>query len=181
MTKKPAPAPAKKPFFSARAVGSFVPGLTRKAFEKYGFSAATLITDWAAIVGHELARQTSPEKLKWPRQPEIADTDGAQTPKTPKTRQGATLFMRVEGSRALEIEYQRAQIAERVNAYFGYRAVADIRIVQAPLPKPKAPRVARVTPADKVALPSVQDENLRAALEKLGAGIRAKKRTADKA
>ena len=177
MTKKPAPNPAKKPFFAARAVGSFVPGLTRKAFEKFGFSAATLITDWPAIVGHDLAKQTSPEKLKWPRQPEVADAEGA---KTSKTRQGATLFMRVEGSRALEIEYQRAQIAERVNAYFGYRAVADIRIVQAPLPKPRAPRVARVTAADKVALPSVQDESLRAALEKLGAGIRAKKRMAPK-
>ncbi len=175
MSKKPAPAPPKKPFFAARAVGSFVPGLTRKAFEKYGFSAATLITDWPAIVGHDLAKQTSPEKLKWPRQPEAADADGA---KAPKTRQGATLFLRVEGPRALEIEYKRAQIAERVNAYFGYRAVADIRVVQAPLPKPRAPRVAIVTAADKVALPAVQDENLRAALEKLGAGIRAKKRVA---
>ena len=173
MSKKPLLQPLKKPFFGARAVGSFVPGLTRKAFEKYGFSAATLITDWAAIVGHDLARQTSPDKLKWPRQPEVADADGA---KAPKTRQGATLFMRVEGPRALEIEYQRAQIAERVNAYFGYRAVGDIRIVQAPLPKPKPVRVAKVTPADRVTLPAVQDESLRAALEKLGAGIRAKKR-----
>ena len=33
--------------FGAKTVGSFLPGLTRKAFEKYGFSAATLITDWA--------------------------------------------------------------------------------------------------------------------------------------
>ena len=36
---------------SAKAVGSFVPQLTRKAFEKYGFSTATLLTDWAVIVG----------------------------------------------------------------------------------------------------------------------------------
>jgi hypothetical protein len=35
----------------ARAVGAFLPRLTRKAFEKYGFSAATLLTDWPAIVG----------------------------------------------------------------------------------------------------------------------------------
>jgi hypothetical protein len=165
---------SKKPFFGARAVGSFVPGLTRKAFEKYGFSAATLITDWEAIVGKDLAKQTAPEKLKWPRQPEVADADSDK--KKPAARQGATLFMRVEGPRALEIEYKRAQIAERVNAYFGYRAVADIRIIQAPLPKPKPPRVAKVTAADKVALPAVQDESLRAALEKLGAGMNAKKR-----
>ena len=37
--------------FGVKAVGSFVPRLTRKAFEKYGFSAATLITDWPTIVG----------------------------------------------------------------------------------------------------------------------------------
>jgi hypothetical protein len=86
------------------------------------------------------------------------------------------LFLRVEGPRALEIEYKRAQLAERINAYFGYRAIADIRIVQAPLPKPKPPRGVKRTPADAVPLPSVQDEGLRLALEKLGSGMKAKKR-----
>ncbi len=42
----------------ARVVGAFVPGLTRKSFEKYGFSTATLLTDWAIIVGKELAQFT---------------------------------------------------------------------------------------------------------------------------
>ena len=50
-----------------RAVGAFVPGLTRKSFEKYGFSTATLLTDWTVIVGAELAQFTLPERLKWPR------------------------------------------------------------------------------------------------------------------
>ena len=164
---------SKKPHIFARTLGSFVPSLTRKAFEKYGFSAAALITDWPAIVGKDLASQTAPEKLKWPRQPEVRATETAPEA---KGRPGATLFLRVEGPRALEIEYKRAQIAERINAYFGYRAIADVRIVQAPLPKPKPPRAVKVTPADKVPLPDVKDEALRAALEKLGAGIRAKKR-----
>ena len=93
-----------------------------------------------------------------------------------KGRAGATLFLRVEGPRALEIEYKRAQIAERINAYFGYRAVADVRVVQAPLPKPKPPRAAKITADDTVPLPTVADDGLRAALEKLGAGMRAKKR-----
>ena len=164
---------SKKPLFSARALGSFVPALTRKAFEKYGFSAAALITDWPAIVGKDLASQTYPDKLKWPRPPAVRTQDAA--PET-KGRAGATLFLRVEGPRALEIEYKRAQIAERINAYFGYRAIADVRIVQAPLPKPKPPLAAKITDLDKVPLPAVADDGLRAALEKLGAGIRAKKR-----
>ena len=177
MGKKPTGAAqqagAGKPFFAAKTLGSFVPGLTRKAFEKFGFSAATLITDWPAIVGKDLAAQTYPDRLKWPRAPEVRTEDAA--PET-KGRPGATLFLRVEGPRALEIEYKRAQIAERINAYFGYRAIADVRIVQAPLPKPKPPRGARITPADKAPLPAVTDDGLRAALEKLGAGMRAKKR-----
>lgn len=173
---KPAPAavPAKpKPFFAARTLGSFVPTLTRKAFEKYGFSAATLITDWPAIIGRDLASQTAPEKLKWPRQPEAQPGDVATDA---KGRPGATLFLRVEGPRALEIEYKRAQIAERINAYFGYKAIADIRIVQAPLPKPRPSRGVLRTAADAVPLPGIADDGLRAALEKLGSGMRAKKR-----
>lgn len=173
-TKSPILPLRPRPFFGAKALGSFVPTLTKKAFEKYGFSAAALITDWPAIVGKDLAGQTYPDRLKWPRAPEVSGTD--TKPET-KGRPGATLFLRVEGPRALEIEYKRAQLAERINAYFGYRAIADIRIVQAPLPKPKPPRGVKRTPADAVPLPSVQDEGLRAALEKLGSGIKAKKRS----
>ena len=53
--------------FHDAAAGSFVPQLTRKAFEKFGFSAATLIMDWPTIVGGEIAYYTQPERLKWPR------------------------------------------------------------------------------------------------------------------
>ena len=79
--------------FGVKAVGSFVPGLTRKAFEKYGFSAATLITDWPAIVGRELAAVTAPERLKWPRAVEHAEDD--TNANAGKGRPGATLVLRV--------------------------------------------------------------------------------------
>src|SRR4051794_32324247 len=63
------------PLYGVKTVGSFLPGLTRKAFEKYGFSAASLITDWATIAGRELASYTAPERLKWPRAVERSDDD----------------------------------------------------------------------------------------------------------
>jgi hypothetical protein len=168
---QPPPAPP-RPFAMARAVGSFVPGLTKKAFEKYGFSAATLITDWPAIVGRDLASHTAPEKLRWPR---AAEAPHDAEPEK-KGRPGAVLILRVEGPRALEVEYNRAQIAERINAYLGYRAITDIKILQAPLPKPPPSRAPKRTAADAVPLPMVADDGLRTALEKLGAGIKAKKR-----
>lgn len=117
----------------ARAVGAFVPGLTRKSFEKYGFSTATLLTDWSVIAGPDLASFTLPERLKWPRRVEAYEETGAEQ----RGRPGATLVLRVDGPRAIEVQYQAAAIIERINAHFGYRAVSDVRFLQAPLPEAK--------------------------------------------
>jgi hypothetical protein len=162
--------------FGVKAVGSFVPTLTRKAFEKYGFSAATLITDWPAIAGRELAAYTAPERLRWPRGPAPADEDGAESES--KGRSGATLVLRVDGGRSLDVQHGARQIIERINAYFGYAAVRELRIVQAPLGTgcAEATRrpVVRSAPAPLThEVAGIADPALRQALARLGAGIRA--------
>jgi hypothetical protein len=151
----------------ARAVGAFVPKLTRKAFEKYGFSAATLITDWADIVGAELAGFTAPERLKWPRAAGVHDAAGAEG------RGGATLILRVDPARALDVEYEGRQLLERINGYFGYRAIAELRILQAPLARlPEAPaRALAAAPCAAPELDAIADERLRAALSRLKSGL----------
>jgi hypothetical protein len=158
--------------FGIKAVGSFLPSLTRKAFEKYGFSTAGLVTDWAAIAGPELAVYTAPERLKWPRRVERSE-EGA--PPAGKGRLGATLVLRVDGARALDVQYKARQIIERINAYFGYAAIAELRIVQAPVdaPRPAHPAVrpASVPLTHEVA--HIADPGLRSALARLGAGVRA--------
>src|SRR5215813_2931300 len=118
------------PLHGVKAVGTFLPALTRKAFEKYGFSTATLVTDWVTIAGRELAAYTAPERLKWPRA--LARPD-AETGEPGKDRQGATLVLRVDGGRSLDVQHRARQLIERINAYFGYAAVAELRIVQAPV------------------------------------------------
>lgn len=158
--------------FGVKAVGSFVPRLTRKAFERYGFSAATLITDWPAIVGRELAAYTAPERLKWPRGVEQnQDAPGADS----RGRPGATLVLRVDGGRSLDVQHNSRQLIERINAYFGYAAVAELRIVQAPVhagqPVRTAPGLSARPLTHEVA--HVADPSLRDALARLGAGVRA--------
>lgn len=169
-TKPAPPQPKPQPFRAPKPLASFVPALTRTAFEKFGFSAVALITDWPQIVGPDLARWTAPEKVKWPK-PSDTDIDA-----TDPRQRGAVLHLRVEGPRALEIEYRRQEVADRINAYFGYRAISDVRIIQAPLPKKKPENRTRIEPQDAVALPAVGDETLRSALERLGRGVKARAR-----
>jgi len=150
-------------------VGAYVPKLTRKAFEKYGFSAASLLTDWPSIVGAEMAGFAAPERLKWPRSVAIREDAEAGA----EGRPGAVLVLRVDPARALDVQYKAQQILERINIYFGYRAVAELRIVQAPLaksanvPSAKAVSPPNITPVEAPELADIADEQLRNALARL--------------
>jgi hypothetical protein len=155
--------------FGGRSVGAYVPRLTRKAFEKYGFSAATLLTDWSTIVGADLARHTEPERLRWPKG--VAVYEEAES--DARGRPGATLILRVDAAHALELQYKGRQIIERINAYFGYRAVESLRLVQGVPPVAERPRPA--PPARQSApvpeLDAIADAALRHALERMAHGI----------
>jgi hypothetical protein len=164
----------RKTAFGVKAVGSFVPRLTKKVMEKYGFSTAALLTDWATIVGADLARHTRPNKLKWPR---AVETYG-ETPAGQSGRPGATLYLMVDAARALDVQYKGRQIIDRINAYFGYRAIADLRIEQVPMvaePPQAKPRdvVAGKSRSGKppLDLGQVPDERLRAAFELIQKGM----------
>lgn len=164
----------------AKAVGTFVPKLTEKAFAKYGFSAVALISDWPRIAGTALAAHTSPERLKWPRAlQKYADVETGC-----EGRPGATLILRVNPARALDVEYGAAQLIERINSYFGYRAVERLKIIQAPLSRePFTSRPSGLRPpmstakSPRPATPDtgqsgrkdikIKDPSLKAALERL--------------
>jgi hypothetical protein len=164
---------------AGKAVGSFVPGLTRKAFEKFGFSTATLIMDWPRIAGADLAQWTTPERVKWPQGHESATLAEEAAP-----RPGATLLLRVDPARALDVEYRARQIVERINSYFGYRAIADLRLLQAPLTDSRAAVPVRSavrqpqTGQQKTCMTVSGDDPLARALARLEASVRANSRSA---
>src|ERR1700716_926247 len=99
------------------------------AFAKQGFAAVELVTRWPEIVGAEIAAHSQPEKIQWPR-----------TPQARNAPEPGTLLLRVEGPAALEIQHLSGVILERVNQFFGGRAVASLRLRQAPLARRAAPR-----------------------------------------
>ncbi|MCF6197919.1 MAG: DciA family protein [Hyphomicrobiaceae bacterium] len=164
-----------------RSVGSFLPKITGKVLAKKGFPNMSLITDWPAIVGPELAEFTCPEKMNWPRPPreEPQDAEALNArPAPPQRQRGITLKLRVESHGVLEVQYSLEAIIMRINSYFGYRAVTELRIIQGPV---KRAEPARQKPSDHIKcqskkpladLSKIEDDDLRNAFLRLDAARR---------
>ena len=85
-------------------------------------------------------------------------------------------MLRVDGPRAIEVQHRSDKILERVNTYFGYRAITEMRILQAPVARTKPPSPTVTEPSHDDILPAstvIEDEGLRRALSRLGALARA--------
>jgi hypothetical protein len=163
-----------KPKGGARAIGSFVARALDPAARARGFATTALLSDWPAIAGRDLAAFTMPDRVLWPRRRDEADED---RPKKGHRADGATLVLRIEGPRAIEVQHRAGQILERVNAYFGYRAVTEMRFLQAPISRTAKGRPERKPPLASYSLPKtagIEDAGLRRALTRLGAGARTK-------
>src|SRR5258708_816360 len=135
------------------------------AYAKQGFAARELVTRWSEIAGPEVAAHSEPLKIQWPR------------PVEGQPQEPATLVLRVEGPIALEIQHAAEVSWQRVNRFFGWSAVGRLALRQAPLSRRDRPVGSRAPDATAVAkiaktLTSVEDEQLRAALARLGASIK---------
>jgi hypothetical protein len=150
---------------SAKPLSVLLSDVFSDAYAKQGFAARELVTRWADIAGPEVAAHSEPLKIQWPR------------PVQGQPQEPATLVLRVEGPMALEIQHASDVILQRVNRFFGWSAVGRLALRQAPLTRRNRPPASRVPDASAVAkvaetLSSVEDEELRAALARLGASIK---------
>ena len=160
----------KKPMFkpgpiSAKPLSVLLRDVFSDAYAKQGFAARELVTRWADIAGPEIAAHSEPLKIQWPR------------PVEGQPQEPATLVLRVEGPMALEIQHASDVILQRVNRFLGWSAVGRLALRQAPLSRRDRPVASRAPDAKSVAkvaetLSSVEDEELRAALARLGASIK---------
>jgi hypothetical protein len=144
-------------------VSELLGGAAGAALRKYGFAEERLITHWQALLGEALGTRTLPVRLRFAH----------------GQRHGGTLFIRASGPTALEVQHLAPQIIERINGFFGYPAVAALRLEQGPVDRPaRAKRVPEPPPAevDDPMLEAVADEGLRQALARLQANLRARRK-----
>jgi len=150
-----------------RAVGQELPRIAGRALGKRGLGEAHLLSEWASVVGAELAAETLPLKLAFP----------------PGERRNGTLRLRVTSAAALAVQHREPQIIERINGFLGYPAVRRLALIQGPLPgeaqgrppppRPLTPEEARLLDRS---LSQVPDSGLKSALQRLGAAIARERR-----
>jgi hypothetical protein len=140
----------------------------RVAGESRGFAVARLLTHWPEIAGEQMAAITRPVKVGYGRE-----------------GMGATLTLLVQASHAPMVQMDLPRLKERVNAVYGYNAIARISLTQtaatgfaegqaqflpAAAAKPAAPDPVLQAEAARTVAP-IRDDGLRAALEALGQNI----------
>lgn len=136
--------------------------LTQPILGKRGFSGLEIIENWPEIVGADLALGIQPEKLTFEKQSRI----------------NGTLHVKSAGGAfALLFEHHRQEVIDRINSFFGYPAVAFVRITQGKLnlnpgAEEKQNRTESFSSAEikaleeKIAL--IKDENLRRSFYQMG-------------
>jgi hypothetical protein len=154
-----------KPRSQPKPLAQLVSKTIEEAFARQGFASTGIVTHWPEIVGAEIADHCEPMRMIWPRRVHEDDPEPG------------TLVLRVEGPVALEIQHLSGVILERVNRFFGWRAVGRIQIRQAPLkrqmkkPPPVGPDPAAVAEV-AARMDAIEDKSLRDALARLGAVVK---------
>lgn len=146
----------------ARAIGDLMPEIGRTAFRRFGFVQSSVVTRWPEIVGPVHARVCSPEAIRFP----------------PGEKAEGILQLVVVPAHAPLIQQVTPEIIERVNRFFGYKAVARVKLRQGAVTPPVDNRPAKPPPSLKPiplelgdSLRDIGDPELRTVLESLARSL----------
>ena len=146
----------------AKAIADLMPQIGRTAFRRFGFVQSSVVTRWPEIVGEIHARVCAPEAIRFP----------------PGEKSDGILELVVTPAHAPLIQHVIPEIMERVNRFFGYRAVARVKLRQGAVKPPQGTAQAKAPPSLKpipmelgAGLRDIGDPELRTVLESLARGL----------
>ncbi len=146
----------------ARPIAELMPEVGRTAFRKFGFVQSSVVSRWPEIVGERHARVCTPESIRFP----------------PGEKSEGILQLVVVPAHAPLINHVVPEIIERVNRFFGYSAVARVKLRQGEVkpppasPRPSAPPSLRPIPLELgESLRDIGDPELRSVLESLARSL----------
>ena len=97
-----------------KQIGDTLPKILKTKLKKINFVEMSVIKNWKEIVGDDIAKNCWPIKIFF--------SDGNNS--------NGKIAIKVKRGWSLEIEYKNQEIIEKLNQYFGYKAISKINIIQ---------------------------------------------------
>ena len=94
-----------------RSFKNSLPKNVKKILNKKGFVYSEILNRWNYLVGNEISRVSFPKTFK---------PSGKNAP--------GTLFIRVQRGNEINIEFSKNIIIEKINSFFGYKVLNDVRL-----------------------------------------------------
>ena len=94
-----------------RSFGSTLPRGVKGILKKNGYNYSEIISKWNMLVGKDISSCSYPKSIK--------------TTQANKTR---TLILYVKRGNEINVEYSKKEIINKINSYFGYRLINEIRL-----------------------------------------------------
>lgn len=162
-TAKPKAKPYERPRGGpAKPIADLMPQIGRTAFRRFGFVQSSVVSRWPEIVGEQHARVCAPESIRFP----------------PGEKSEGILQLVVVPAHAPLIQHVIPEIIERVNRFFGYSAVARVKLRQGTVQAARADSPRTAPPSLKPipmelgdSLRDIGDPELRTVLEALARSL----------
>lgn len=136
-----------------RPFASSIPRSLKKLLKKGGYNYSNIIDNWTNMVGKEISNSCYPSTIKMG-----------------KNMNDGILILNVIHGMELDIEYKKKNIIDKINSFFGYNCISQIKlkiVSEQKLPKKKIIKPVMLKEKFKKKLENVQNNELRNSLNNL--------------
>ena len=95
-----------------KTVGKSLPRGLKTILKKGGHNYSSMINNWTSLVGKKISDVAYPKSIK-----------------TGKELRNGILILNVDHGDQLFVEYSKKDIIDKINAFFGYQFIKEVRIV----------------------------------------------------
>ena len=94
-----------------RSFGNTLPRSVKSILKKNGYNYSEIISKWDSLVGKDISNSCFPKSIKMSRE-----------------NNNGTLILSVERGNEIIAEYSKEEIINKINSYFGYKLIDQIRL-----------------------------------------------------
>ena len=134
-----------------RPFGNTLPRSVKSILKKNGYNYSEIISKWNLLVGRDISNSCHPKSIKM--------TQG---------NKNGTLILSVERGNEINIEYSKKDIINKINSYFGYKLINEIRLQTFnSVNKKEKKTISKYSKKMKEKIDEIKNKNIRDSLSQL--------------